>query len=266
METSRHKLRRAARLSGPSIGLRRSKTDTTNNQAHPRPGNQAEGGADVVVPGLPNLQSTTPTLRLSSDKVRQLTASPDSNSHGSRIGISGLAEYAEIKLRASQAAEQSNKEAQAAETIESRAARVKAQVAGLTGNDESKIPISTERSKERPLTLQTRRHTAADIASSPTPQPAPRRNISDMEPVHTTDFPSEPHVSYPVLPSTRASSATGSDRARIEQDPFCKPWYSGSILDRILSEMGVESARSTLISLGITDLWLPLSKQLLIHL
>ncbi|RII20147.1 hypothetical protein CUC08_Gglean001547 [Alternaria sp. MG1] len=75
METSKHRLRRAARLSGPPLGLRRSKTDCTNDQAQPRPDYQAEGGA---APGLPHLQPTTPAPVWSSGETPHRSLSPNS--------------------------------------------------------------------------------------------------------------------------------------------------------------------------------------------
>jgi hypothetical protein len=234
METSKHRLRRAARLSGPSFGLRRSKTDCTNDQAQPRSDYQAEGGA---APGLPHLQPTTLTPVWSSGENPHRSLSPNSANKPN--------EWVEF-----------NEEFRDGLNIKNR-------VAGLTSTTKTEYGYSTNRSKQRPLKLQPRRHTAENITSSPIPQHAPHRNTGDMESVDSKHISSEPHVDPSVLSPTRTSSATGSDFALNEQSPFCRPWYSGSVLDQILSDMGTESVRSILMDIGVTDLWLPLSKQLL---
>ncbi|KAI4920103.1 hypothetical protein J4E90_002243 [Alternaria incomplexa] len=84
-----------------------------------------------------------------------------------------------------------------------------------------------------------------------------------MEPVDFYDASSEPSVIKHIEASTQTLSADGSDLTSIGRDPFCRPWDSKSIINRILSEMDAASARDALESLGVTDLWLPLSKQLL---
>jgi hypothetical protein len=238
--------------------LRRSQTDTTNDQAQPRSGYQAGGGVKMAATGLPHLQSIPPTVE---SKGEHQPVSSESS--GSLDRWAEIKKRAETRRRESQAAKQSDKETQDEETIESRVARIKARVAELTANVESENPSSTERSQERPLSLQIRRHTARNITSSQKLQPVPRRNISGIGTIGIEGALSEPHVNDTVLALKKTSSANGSDLTRIEQDPFCRPWCSGSILDRILTEVGVESVRSDLVSLGVTDLWLPLSKQLL---
>jgi hypothetical protein len=258
VETSKQRLRRAMGIPDLPDDSRRSQTDTTNDQAQPRSGYQAGGGVKMAATGLPHLQSIPPTVE---SKGKHQPVSSESSS--SLVRWAEIKKRAETKRRESQAAKQSDEGTQDEETIESRVARIKARVAELTGKVESDNPSSTERSQERPLTLQIRRQTAGNITNSWKPLPALSRIISDIGTIGIRDALYEPDVNDTVLASTRTSSANGNDLTRIEQDPFCRPWYSGSILDRILTEMGVESVRSDLISLGVTDLWLPLSKQLL---
>lgn len=138
------------------------------------------------------------------------------------------------------------------------------QKANLPGNDvEMEIPVSTEQNEERPLTLYARRHTAGNITNSPNPQPAPCRDDNNVELVDINDAFSEPRVNITIQTPTRAWSLIGNDLIPFERNSFCRPWDSNSILHRILSKMGVASARVALESIGVTDLWLPLSKQLL---
>ncbi|KAI4652068.1 hypothetical protein J4E93_002265 [Alternaria ventricosa] len=197
METSKQRLRRAMRLPGPTIGLKRSQTDTTNGQAQLRLGYQAEGGVELLAAGPPHLRPMPTSLE-----------------------YRGVAEL----------------------------------------TDNTGFGTQTEHNEERPLTLQhNRRHTAGGITSSLNLQPAPRLNDTYMEPA---DIDERPIIKIVETPR-RTSSADGSDLIHIERDPFCRPWDSKSILNRILSEMAVASARDALQSLGVTDLWLPLSKQLL---
>jgi len=258
METSKQRLRRAMRLPGPSIGLRRSQTDTTNGQAQPRPGDQAEGGVESAAMGWGYSLNMPPSLQ--SGRAHQPTMPPGSSSAPNR--------WAEIRRKAElrrtgQGAQQSDEETQDEETIEIRLARIKARVAELTGSAESEVAVSTEQYQERRLPLHTRRHTAGNITSSPNIQPSPHRNDNYMEPVDIDDASSEPSVNKPIEASTRILSADGSDLTSIERDPFCRPWDSESITNHLLSAMDVASARVALESLGVTDLWLPLSKQLL---
>ncbi|KAI4694356.1 hypothetical protein J4E81_006573 [Alternaria sp. BMP 2799] len=257
METSKQRLRRAMRLPGPSIGLKRSQTDTTNGQVQLRPGYQAEGGVEPAAADLLHRRSMSPSLQSS---AQQLTMPPNTSSFPDR--------WAEIRRKAElrqtgQGAEQNEEETQDEETVESRVARIKARVAELTGNYEKGFPVPTEQNQERPLALHTRRHTAGNITTSPNVQPAPRHNDICMELVVFDDALSELSVIKTVEDSTRTSSGDGSDPTHIERDLSCRTWDSKPILNRILSEIGVASPRDALDSLGITDLWLPLSKQLL---
>ncbi|KAI4665495.1 uncharacterized protein J4E78_002957 [Alternaria triticimaculans] len=258
METSKQRLRRAMRLPGPSIGLKRSQTDTTNGQAQLRPGYQAEGGVQSAAANLPHLQLIPPSSQ--SRDGHQPTTPPNSTGFSDRW--TEIRQKAELE-RPGQGAYQSDEETLVEESIESQVARIKARVAELTNSVKSDIPVSAERNQERPLTLHARRHTAGNITTSPNVQSAPRHNDIYMEPVIFDDALSEPSGIKTVEDSTRTSSADGTDLTCIERDPFCRPWDSKSILNRILSEMGVPSARDALERLGLTDLWLPLSKQLL---
>jgi len=258
METSEQRLSRAMRLPDPTIGLERSQTDTTDGQAQLRPGYQAEGGVETAAADLLHRRPMPPSLQ--SREGQQPTMPPNIRTYRDR--------WTEIKrkaelTRSDQRAQQSDEETQYEETIGSRVARIKARVAELTHSAESEVPVSTERNQERRLPLHTRRHTDGNVASSPNLQATPSRNGNNVEPVDIDNASSELSISKAAEVSTRTLSANGSYMTRSEQDPFCRPWYSGSILNRILSEMAVESARSALKSLGVTDLWLPLSKQLL---
>ncbi|KAI4683763.1 uncharacterized protein J4E84_006601 [Alternaria hordeiaustralica] len=260
METSKQRLRRAMRLAGPTIGLKRSQTDTTNGQAHLRPGYQAEGGVETIAADLLLRRPMPPSLQ--SRGEQRPTMAPDTSSFPDR--------WAEIRRKAelrqtSQGVEQNDGETQDEETIESRVARIKARVAELTDSVEGgvSVSVSAERNEERPLMLHTRRHTAGNIISSANVQSTPRRNDIYMEPVDFDDASSEPSFIKPIEASTRTLSADGSDLTSIERDPFCRPWDSESITNHLLSAMDVASARVALESLGVTDLWLPLSKQLL---
>jgi len=257
METSGQRLRRHTRLPRPSNGLKRSQTNTTNGQTQLRPDYQADGGVETVAAGLPHRRLMPPSLQ--SRGGQQPTIPSDSSSVPDR--------WAEIRRKAElrrtgQGAQQSDEETQDEEIIESRVARIKARVTALTDSVESGVPVSPERNQERPSTLHTRRHTAGSITSSPNAQPAPRHNNIYMEPVDIDDALHEA-LATKTVKFKETSSVDVSDQILIERDTFCKPWCSESILNHILSEMGIESARGALESLGITDLWLPLSKQLL---
>jgi len=217
METSKQRLKRAMRLPGPTIGLRRSQTDTTNGQAQLRPGYQAEGGVETATANLLHRRSMSPSLQSSG---QQPTMPSDISSFPDR--------WAEIRRKAElrqtgQGAEQNNGETQDEETIESRVASIKARVAELTDDVQSGVPVSSERNQERPLTLHTRRHTAGNIASSPKPEPAPRRTARYVADVDIDEALSEPPVNKTIGGPTRTCSLIIGDIIPSDRDPFCKP-------------------------------------------
>jgi hypothetical protein len=270
METTQQRLRRALYRFKPIDGLQSRQTQTTNQNDYVqlRPDNEAGGGVEAAT-DLPHLRSTPPSL--ASTNSHQPSMPPDNSSVNGRWA--GIRQRAEIRRREAeirqltesrptgQAAEQSDEETSDADSIATRVARIQARLAELTGNAENKVPVSTERRQERPLTLDTRRLTVGNTTTPSNIQPAPDRNDIYTKPVDIDGASSGPPATQIV--EKRTSSANGHDLTRIEQDPFCKPWYSSSILERILFEMDVESVRSALLSLKVTDLWLPLSRQLL---
>jgi len=233
-------------------------------------GCQAEGGEEAATTGPSRLPRIPPSLE--SGRGYQLSMSTDS------VSVPDIPDrWAEIipkteLRRPGQRAEDSVEDTQDDEAI----------VADLTDDVESEAPVSTQRNQERRLPLHIYRRMDGVMANSPNLQPAPSRNDDHIESVDMNESSSEPSGIKSVEASTNTSSVIGSNLTPVERDPFCRPWYSGSsktpkiakifrneswyfesILTRILSEMGVESARSALESFGITDLWLPLSKQLL---